>query len=295
MREIKFNTGSGEWSAATAPAPADLRPMVAELWEVRGAVGYGYEKLIPSGFAEFMVNLGPPHRVLESRSLAPEATFRRSWISGLRDRPLFTAPMHGNGSFRTHLTAARLTPLGVYALFGIAGCELANTVLEAKDALGPSVDDLRDLLAESRSVSLRFEVLAAFLRECVRRRDRRLPVAAEWAVGETLTQNGDVRVGHLCVELGISRKHLNSLYQLTLGLSPKTYARLVRFRSVMARLKESDSPAWARIAADLGYFDQAHMVREFSAFAGESPTAFLTSNSPDRESVVYESEPPHAR
>ena len=108
------------------------------------------------------------------------------------------------------------------------------------------------------------------------------------------TQDGrpicNLRVERLCTELGISRKHLNKLYRSAVGLSPKTYARLARFRSVVERMQDPVD-SWAHIAAEEGYFDQAHLVRDFNQFAGEAPESFIRNRGPDGESVNFSGTP----
>ena len=105
--------------------------------------------------------------------------------------------------------------------------------------------------------------------------------------------NGNLRVDEICDELGVSRKHLNYLYKQAVGLSPKTFARLIRFRSVIDRLEDLGE-TWASIAVDQGYFDQAHLIRDFNRFAGETPDTFLSNRAPDGESVNYAENAPAA-
>ena len=65
MDEIVFQSPFGAWRIRSCAPPLDLAPFVDSFWETRGTVGYGYEKLLPTGTAEFMINLGPPQSVLQ--------------------------------------------------------------------------------------------------------------------------------------------------------------------------------------------------------------------------------------
>ena len=58
-------------------------------------------------------------------------------------------------------------------------------------------------------------------------------------------------------------------------MPPKQLARLTRFQAAIARLARSPEVRWADLAADLGFYDQAHLIREFRSFAGLTPTAYL--------------------
>jgi AraC-like DNA-binding protein len=73
--------------------------------------------------------------------------------------------------------------------------------------------------------------------------------------------------------IGWSRKHLARRFADEVGLAPKAVSRIVRFNRAIAAARNAGA-SWAGIAADCGYADQAHMVREFGQFAGRSPAAW---------------------
>ena len=71
-------------------------------------------------------------------------------------------------------------------------------------------------------------------------------------------------------------------------MSPKAYAQLHRFVWTLARLRESTSVDWSRLAAAAGYSDQAHLVRDFRRVAAASPTEFLRTRTPDSTALLDE-------
>lgn len=85
---------------------------------------------------------------------------------------------------------------------------------------------------------------------------------------------GAVLIAVLVRELGCSRRHLAARFGEDVGMTPKAYARLLRFERAVERLRGGDA-ALGRIAADCGYADQAHFSRELRAFAGATPTTLL--------------------
>ena len=266
MHEIVFQSEFGEWRVTSCDPPPDLAPFVESFWETRGFVNYAYEKLLPSGTVEFMVNLGPPQVVLDDPADKNPATFSHAWLSGIQDAPLLTAPAHGSDGFATHFVSASLKPEGVCELFGVHAIETARRVIDAEDFVGHSIRSFRDGIGEAPDVEHRFTLLADYLREQRRIRHRPASQAAIWAMRQTQAMQGDLRVDDLCKELGISRKHLNTLYKSSIGLSPKMFARLTRFRSVL-EIIQGDSQSWVDIATNRGYFDQAHLIHDFREFA----------------------------
>ncbi|GAB2847723.1 AraC family transcriptional regulator [Pseudoduganella ginsengisoli] len=87
---------------------------------------------------------------------------------------------------------------------------------------------------------------------------------------------GALRIESLVEQLGVSRQHLAAQFRTHVGLSPKLYARIQRFRRATDLLKQP-SPAtvdWAQLALDCGYFDQSHLINDFREFADCTPESF---------------------
>jgi len=97
------------------------------------------------------------------------------------------------------------------------------------------------------------------------------------ALGVLDTSGGAVRIDDLAARLGVSRQHLAAQFRTRVGLSPKLYARICRFRRATAALKAAPAPDWARLALDCGYFDQSHLIHDFQEFAGSAPERFLNA------------------
>ena len=79
----------------------------------------------------------------------------------------------------------------------------------------------------------------------------------------------------VAVDLRVSERHLRRVFRETVGVSPKAFVRLARFRRALRAARHDDHASWASIAASTGYYDQAHLIAEFRAIAGVTPRAFL--------------------
>jgi len=86
---------------------------------------------------------------------------------------------------------------------------------------------------------------------------------------------GDLEVSALADELGVSRQTVKHKFDQHVGLSPKLFGKLRRFQSVLRRLAGTVKVDWTKLAQDSGYYDQAHLIREFNHFTGFSPQKFL--------------------
>ena len=193
----------------------------------------------------------------------------RSFVAGVHDQP--TTVRHDG---RARCLQLNLTPLGARAVLGVPLAELTNRVVPLEDLLGPAARRLEERLDGAGGWAERFALLdeellaraaaAAPLRPDVVRAWRRLSGS-----------DGAVEVGALAAELGCSRRHLSSRFGEEVGLPPKTYARLLRFRRASDALIHGGEDRLATVAAACGYSDQSHLNREFRQFAGATPGAIV--------------------
>ena len=184
-----------------------------------------------------------------------------------------------------------LRPLGARALLGLPAGELAELDVPAEAVLGGVCAELRDRVRAAAGWPERFAVLDQLL---LRRIGSRAEAAPEvsWAWHELLRAGGTVRVSALAAGTGWSERHLTSRFRAEIGLAPKAAARVIRFdraRKLLVRnLASTTADAGYRLAhhrlapyrladlaADCGYFDQAHLAREFRALAGCPPSQWL--------------------
>ena len=101
---------------------------------------------------------------------------------------------------------------------------------------------------------------------------------------------GQDRIEAICRSLCVSRKHLNALFLAHIGLTPKTYARMFRFRRIIDLLQTGARPDWTRLALSAGYYDQSHFNREFREFAGMTPSEYARAGSTDGLTLVVTSD-----
>ena len=197
--------------------------------------------ILPDGAMELIINLGDPQTLCARNHPGKRTLFRRSWISGM--------------------------PL----------CEFSEQVIELDDVFGPQINELRDRLGEKTTGDAGFDLLEEWLRA-----QQRTPPTR--AVGYALRaiENGadSVRIGRMAAEIGISHKHLLREFHRCVGLTPKTFSRLCSFQRVIQSVGHRPEVEWADTARKCGYYDQAHLIREFRAFSGFTPASYLVKRGP---------------
>ncbi len=178
-----------------------------------------------------------------------------------------------------------LSPLGARALLGVPPSELAELDVPADEILGPLAWQIQDRLRTAATWPGRFAILDEML--LARAAQARTPGDVSAAVSpevsyawqRLLQTGGGVSVRGLAVETGWSDRHFRARFRAEIGLPPKAAARVIRFdrakRVLHRRAAAGEAPGLADLAADCGYFDQAHLDREFALIAGCSPTKWL--------------------
>lgn len=259
-------TRVGEMWRISRPHHPGLAQYLHERAGYVGAPGVGYTvRLVPAGQVTVVVNLGAPYARV-ARLGAPKADTGPigSLVSGLDDGPGVCEHSGGQEAIRM-----QLTPLGAYRLFAMPQSELANTSIELRDVLGAEADELAERVASTASWSRRFDLVDAALLARIHGGPEPAPeVVHAWR--SITTRPGAVPIARLAAEVGWSQRHLLRRFTQQVGLPPKTVARVARFQRAVSMLSRPGADL-AEVSAACGFYDQAHLSRDFRDLAGASP------------------------
>ncbi len=194
---------------------------------------------------------------------------------------LHTAPAIITHDGRQSGVQLGLSPLGARTLLGLPASELASIDVPAQDVLGRFADEVQDRLQCAVSWPQRFAILDKMLLARISNASRKAAAADEvsYAWRRMLRTGGTVAVSELAAEIGWSDRHLRETFRAETGLAPKAAARVIRFdrarRQLQRRAAAGEPLRLAELAASCGYFDQAHLDRDFALMAGCAPTSWL--------------------
>ncbi len=231
-------------------------------WVLEGAEPGSVQRVVPDGRPELIFNLGAPFEAWRDGEWHAQA---QCFLVGQ-----ITAPLLLRATAGSHIVGVRLGPAGAAQLLGIPAQELTGRTVPL-DELG-----LKQL-AEMRDAG---DIEKALLQ----RRRREDPLIDE----AVRLLSGSLDVAAVASRLGVSSRQLERRFKAQVGISPKLFARIRRFQRVFPAI-ENDGAGWVDAAADCGYYDQAHLIRDFREFAGEPPAALLAGDELARHFLSHSS------
>lgn len=293
METAEHRSELGQWQTAQRLADPRLRAYVhgyfASSSNLRTPV---QERHLPSTEVPLLLNFGAPHRRLDAVRSGEWTTRDGVWIAGLHNRHQLTRAVG-----ERHFMVVRFTPIGVHLFLGLPMHLIANEAVDL-ELIDPALARvLVSRIGVAGSWADRFAAMESLIAERVAQTE--IPASIGFAWHRLVATDGRVALGALASELGCSHRTLIARFRTCVGFPPKTIARLLRFNRAVRSLdrlsgtranelvskpyletRQPDDPLvdaiqWADLAADCGYVDQPHLIRDFREFTGLTPTAFL--------------------
>jgi AraC-like DNA-binding protein len=241
------------------PVPS-LRPYVGCLWFVETTSATRLQT-VPNACATLSVELG-------------EGALPECFLTGPRLTTAERLPALGQGFF-----GVRLLPGVAFLLTGIAVHRLTEHRTRLATVLGEAAARFEHRLTGAQTVEERFDVLEEFLER--RLVGTHIDARVERAFKAIEDSAGLLRMAQLARKCRISPRHLHRLVTKWVGIAPKRLARIMRFQAALKRMETATSGDSRRIAADLGYFDQAHLTNESTQFAQTTPARIVVHHVAD--------------
>lgn len=213
---------------------------------------------VPRPEAHLVVRFGPSARNgLDAHALGIRSKVHRKLIRG-GQRTVFA---------RLHLGAHE-------AVLGVPAPDIAGRIVSLEDLWGAAATQrLLDRLAHAHDAAAAAAVLERAAAERITVPGK-LNAHARLAL-DAARKLGSANVNAVACDLGVSERQLRRVFREAVGMSPKAFARLTRFHRALSAASDAGETSWARIAAAVGYYDQAHLIAEFHAIAGVTPRTLL--------------------
>lgn len=161
------------------------------------------------------------------------------------------------------------TPAGARALFDMPTAALGDWMVDLPEVL-PHAREMLDRIAAESEWDRRFDIVDEILSRSLGDAEIDPMLSQAWRM--LVENSGSARVGDVARTLGWSRRHLVTKFSGEFGVGPKDSARIARFDESHRILRRAEIPTLAEVASRCGYYDQAHMAREWRDLAGLSPS-----------------------
>ncbi|WP_437977351.1 AraC family transcriptional regulator [Sorangium sp. So ce295] len=253
------------------PGPP-LSAHVAELWYLSAAPPHAAERILPSGTLQLVVNLDQDEvRVYDGPTIRG---YSGAVVSGAY-QSAFGVDTREHAS----MVGVQFRPGGAWPFLGAPLGALTDTHADLADLWGLRAAELRERLCSTPEPRARFALLERALLDRLSNARPGHPLVPHAIAA---LDGGERRVADVAATLGISHRRLVDVFTAETGLAPKAFARITRFRRALLQAEREREPDWARLAAVSGFCDQSHLIREFVALSGNSPTALVAHSSRER-------------
>jgi AraC-like DNA-binding protein len=261
----------GSWESITRPPSPALRPYVHDYEGYDIAATSAASRHVPPPYVPMILGFGGAMR-MRTMSGNDDAGAHRTFVAGLHD-----TWVDSTTDGRSTGVQVNLTPIGGYMLLGMPMSEITHRVIDVEDLLGTQAHDLGERLNAAGDWHARMDIIDALLEERLKAARPASPAVA-WAWKQLAVSGGNASIGSLAEHVGWSRKHMINRFREQIGLPPKTAGRILRFNRVLRFVARGSEMTWASIAMACGYYDQAHLIRDFKDFSGETPTVLLAGD-----------------
>jgi AraC-like DNA-binding protein len=233
------------------------------VWDDEARQDREIERVVPDGCPELILHVGDAFARQDPRGLwvrQPPA-----FLAGTLTRPWSLRP-----GARPRTVGIRFCPGAAGHLLGVPMDESTDREMPLVDLAGASGQELEEAVEEAPGIDAALAAAERWTRDRLRGRaaERR---EARVALDVVLASRGRTPIREVARSLGWSRRRLERAFLRDVGIPPKRFARIVRLNAVLARLEADERGPAVEMALEAGYFDQAHLLRDFRSIAGAPP------------------------
>jgi len=249
----------------------DLSAFIKCFWTLKGDEGAGEKQtIVPDGSMEIIFHKGDLYRQYStdgSTLVQP-----RCFVIGQLTRPLEIA-----ATGKTNIFAVRFHPYGFKPFSSWPLYHFENTAVSLEDVFGENGMSLENEVLSEHSHLQNILTVETFLIELLHQSNTADDII-ESTIELIVKANGRHPVNELSNQIHISRRQLERKFSSKVGLSPKYLSRIIRLQSTLRQILSENYDSLTSLTYEEGYYDQAHLIREFKAFTGQTPKEYYSDN-----------------
>jgi len=250
------------------PGPP-LSRFVEMFWYGENVPRHLFERFLPNGDVDLVINLQDATFLLHD-DVSRRHTRRLTGpiVSGIHSRYYVV-----DTGQQASLIGVKFRPGGAHPFLHDSADRLQNLQLGLDDLWGAAAVELQERLMDAKTMEARFQCLEAALRARLSSTARTHPAVAH-AASLFLASHGTSPISGAAAAVSLSPRRFIELFRREVGVAPKLYCRILRFRRALHEMPAHGGMELSRVALRCGYYDQAHFIRDFREFTGITPTAY---------------------
>ncbi len=261
-----------------------LRSFVECFWVWRTDSAHQWEqgeRILPDGCTELLFDFGELTRQTGSYPQAPNKAggeLAGQLSSAFEFQPIGALDVLG----------VRFHAQGIFPFLDHPLTELTDRVVPLREIRSSLSKQLWPMLLQETDDRQRIRLVEQALLSLTSKNDLRPDSHLRNAVKCIEGNYGLISIDDLSREIGLGRRQLERKFALQVGITAKRYTRIVRFKRILSLVQRTNSYDWQSVAANCGYYDQSHLIREFKEFSGQTPSRLLGA---DRAlSLIFQSD-----
>ena len=228
------------------------------------------QRVLPDGCVELIFSVRDPLLRLDDATQNPSSL--RSIVAGqissfLRLKATGAIDMFG----------VCFQPAGAYPLLGYSLHEFTDRVTSMDQVFGSAAHEIENRILSAKSTQVRIGIMQEFLLKRLGSAQHGIERRVQVVANAMVTRGGLVSIAGLADEVSLGRRQLEKKFRQHVGLTPKLFARIMRFRHVLNLIKQCGSYDWPALVTACHYHDQSHLIRDFRHFSGCNPSAYLAA------------------
>jgi AraC-like DNA-binding protein len=248
---------------------------IVDAWVMRAdSCRMAVERVLPDASIEIYINLGAEGRHEYGGTTSERLSHRASWVVGPRSAPLLVEKEVQD----SHVIGVRIPSTESERLLGVPASELRGSMIDLDQFWRSDASTIRDRVGECDDAVSRLRLVVDHIHAKASAASSGECAAARHAY-HALRLARTSSISEIARSCDMTHRAFIALLERSSGLKPKELQRVLRLRAVLAHIHAAPRPSWTHIAADCGYYDQAHLINDFRQMSGMSPGEYETTRS----------------
>lgn len=232
------------------------------------------DRFLPDGNVNVVIDLTEyPKFIYDNLTLKEIQSCKNVWFAGIRNNYITIPSGRDSEMFIINFHKGKAYPFVEMPLN-----ELTDYVVDGELVMTSEILHMREVLLSLALVKQKFifaenQLLKLFGHRLI------VNPFVEYAVNQILQSPEQISIQRLSDKIGFSQKHFIKIFKENVGITPKSFLKIIRFQKAIKEIERSRKVNWTSVALESGYYDQAHFINEFKHFSGFTPLEFTKSHS----------------